>query len=340
MIRGSFATLILATTLCSARPVFADEATVLLAEQATVTELPSDPSDLTESDTTIQAVSSSGSYSVEQRIAHLEQLVGQLQHRQQHHLVDDLSTQMSHREQGSGHWYASTEVSFLRPYLSGARSSSTSTGGKWIDPSYATSPRFTLGIRGESGLGLQVRYTGYNHGADLANVFGGGGFGVKLDSLETEITLRERFRKWDLDLGAGIRWGQYSITGDGVVTFPGRLTYKGIGPTFSVNGRRPLGDSRFSLLANFRGGLLLGEIHNTHPARGLAIGGVEDEIAIALENQIGLAWSRPIFNDAILEFRGVWETQFWLNETISDDVYGIGTNLGLSGPSVAVEIRY
>lgn len=287
----------------------------------------------------VKTVSASSEYSLEQRIAHLESLVGQLQYRNQNHLIEDLHTQQD--REAYGDVYFATEVSFLRPYLSGARSSSTSTGGKWIDPSYGTATRFMLGLRDETGLGLQLRYTGFNHGADLANVFGGGGFGVKLDSLEAEVTLRERFRRWDLDLGAGIRWGQFAITGDGVVTFPGRLTYKGIGPTFSVNGRRQLGSSPFSLLANFRGGLLLGEIHNTHPARGLAIGGVEDEIAFALENQLGLAWSRPVFNDSMMmEVRAVWETQFWLNETISDDVYGIGTNLGLSGPSVALELRY
>lgn len=293
----------------------------------------------TPSASVVQTVSTSGNASLEQRIAHLESLVGQLQYRRQNHLVDDLHAQLDQRSYGDV--YFATEVSFLRPYLSGARSSSTSTGGKWIDPSYGTATRFMLGLRDETGLGLQVRYTGFNHGADLANVFGGGGFGVKLDSLEAEVTLRERFRRWDLDMGAGIRWGQFAITGDGVVTFPGRLTYKGIGPTFSLNGRRQLGNSPFSLLANFRGGLLLGEIHNTHPARGLAIGGVEDEIAFALENQLGLAWSRPVFNDSMMmEVRAVWETQFWLNETISDDVYGIGTNLGLSGPSVALELRY
>ena len=108
----------------------------------------------------------------------------------------------------------------------------------------------------------------------------------------------------------------------------------------TLEARRPIGNSGFALFGNFRGSLLLGEIHNTHPARGLAAGGVEDEITTIFENQLGVNWQRKVSENAVLEFRAAWETQFWLNDTIADDVYGIGTNLALSGPTLAVELRY
>ena len=58
-------------------------------------------------------------------------------------------------------------------------------------------------------------------------------------------------------------------------------------------------------------------------------------------NQLGVA-GRLTERDADLqvEVRAAWETQFWLNNTLSDDVYGIGTNLALTGPGVALELTY
>ncbi|MFZ9092898.1 MAG: hypothetical protein ACO3FE_22700 [Planctomycetaceae bacterium] len=59
-----------------------------------------------------------------------------------------------------------------------------------------------------------------------------------------------------------------------------------------------------------------------------------------LENQLGVAWTRQLNSSFLLEIRGAWETQYWMSNTISDDVYGLGSNLALTGPTVAVELRY
>ncbi|MGB4741877.1 MAG: hypothetical protein WBH50_27085, partial [Fuerstiella sp.] len=85
---------------------------------------------------------------------------------------------------------------------------------------------------------------------------------------------------------------------------------------------------------------LLGEIHNGQPVRGLSYGSVEDEIAQVIDHQMGVAWLLPTNTKAQLQVKAAWETQFWLNDTIADDVFGIGSNLALSGPSVALEVRY
>jgi hypothetical protein len=42
----------------------------------------------------------------------------------------------------------------------------------------------------------------------------------------------------------------------------------------------------------------------------------------------------------VFELRTGWETQYWMNSTLEDDFYGIGSNLGLSGPTVAVELKF
>ena len=52
----------------------------------------------------------------------------------------------------------------------------------------------------------------------------------------------------------------------------------------------------------------------------------DDESMVILENQLGIGWKRGSF-----DARAVWETQFWLNDTIADDFPGIGTNITFSG---------
>ena len=67
---------------------------------------------------------------------------------------------------------------------------------------------------------------------------------------------------------------------------------------------------------------------------------IEDEIMTVAENQLGIAWTRSLTTVFQLEVRGAWETQFWMNSTLSNDTYGIGSNLALTGPTLAVELRY
>lgn len=289
------------------------------------------------------AIQSTVSDTLQARIDSLENQVEwlrQSQSTQDCNLLRNVEHQMSCREAGSGGVFFGTDVSFLRPYLSGANSSATSTGGKWIDPTYGTATRLKLGYEGDSGLGIRTQYFALNHGIDLANRFGGGSLGLKMDVVDAEVTFRSRLRHWDLGVSGGVRYGYLGYTGDGVVIAPGQLTFEGIGATAAIDGRRQLGDTGFSLFGNLRGSFLLGELHNGQPTAGLSYGSVEDEIMHVVENQLGVAWTAVSDGGMLLEVRAAWETQFWLNDTLADDDFGIGTNLALSGPSVAIELRY
>lgn len=259
---------------------------------------------------------------------------------QNHNLLRNVEHQMSCREVGSGGVFFAAEASFLRPYLSGANSSATSTGGKWLDPTYGTATRLILGYENDQGFGLRAQYFALDHGIDLASRFGGGSLGLKMDVVDAEATFRSQLRHWDLGVSGGVRYGYLGYTGDGVVIAPGQLTFEGIGVTTAIDGRRRIGNSGFSLFGNVRGSMLIGELHNGQPTAGLAYGSVEDEIMHVVENQMGLAWTAETDSGIVLEVRGAWETQFWLNDTLADDDFGIGTNLALSGPSVAIELTY
>jgi hypothetical protein len=280
---------------------------------------------------------------VESRISSLENEIEWLrknQSTQNHNVLRNVECQMSCREVGCGGLFFAAEASFLRPYLSGANSSATATGGKWVDPTYGTAARLKLGYESDSGLGVRAQYFSLDHGIDLASRFGGGSLGLKLDVVDAEVTFRSRLRQWDLGVSGGVRYGYLGYTGDGVVIAPGQLTFEGIGATASIDGRRKLGNTGLSLFGNVRGSFLLGELHNGQPTAGLSYGSVEDEIMHVIENQLGVAWIAVSDGGVQLEVRAAWETQFWLNDTLADDNYGIGTNLALSGPSVAIELKY
>lgn len=233
-----------------------------------------------------------------------------------------------------------TEVAFLRPYLSAARSSAGGAGGKWVDPSHATGIRFNLGYENEDGLGIRTRYFALNHGAELASVFGGGSFGVDVESVDAEVTSRRRIGCWETMVSGGLRYGQLTYTGDGVITGPGRLSFEGIGPTMVLDARRRLKDSGLTIFGTLGASFLLGEIHNSGPTAGLAVGSVEDEILQVFSNQLGVSWLMAESDSLKMEVRAAWETQFWVNDTLADDFFGIGSNLALSGPAVQLEISY
>jgi hypothetical protein len=87
------------------------------------------------------------------------------------------------------------------------------------------------------------------------------------------------------------------------------------------------------LVGNFRASMLIGEIHSD-----FTVIEADDEIMTALENQLGMGWTRELGRFEI-DLRAVWETQFWLNDTFADDIFGFGSNFALSGFVIGAEIR-
>ncbi len=119
---------------------------------------------------------------------------------------------------------------------------------------------------------------------------------------------------------------------------PGIVRFEGVGPTASLNAERKLGNSGFSLFGNVRGSVLIGDIRTASLLLNIPTGSIEDEVMTIFENQLGVAWNYDLTKQLELEVRTAWETQYWANSTLEDDFYGIGTNLALMGPTVAVEL--
>lgn len=219
-------------------------------------------------------------------------------------------------------WYAGYEITFLKPYIS-----DNEFAGGW-DDDYGTGHRFVIGYDNGDGLGARLRYWLYNHNHN--NAAGAPFVHIDMDVLDAEITLQERMRNWDLLVSGGLRYGRAAFDFGG-----GDLYFEGVGPTVSLEATRDVGCRGLYLIGNFRTSILYGELGG--PAAGFQA--ADDETAIVLENQLGVGWSRE-YGRGLLNVRGVWESQYWYNNSLGDDVFGFSSALAFSGPTASVEFRY
>jgi hypothetical protein len=84
----------------------------------------------------------------------------------------------------------------------------------------------------------------------------------------------------------------------------------------------------------------MGDIRNSALLPFMPAVTLEDEVMTVAENQLGIAWTHDVNQFVQLDIKTAWETQYWMNSSLSDDVYGIGSNLGFTGPTLSVELRY
>jgi len=222
-------------------------------------------------------------------------------------------------------WYAGYEVTVLRPYVSDA-----SLGPGVFGDDYGVGHRVVLGYDNGAGLGARLRYWTYNHnhstGARIPQ------FHIDMDVLDGEVTLQEKMHNWDLLVSGGIRYARASFN-NGL----DKVYFEGIGPTVALEATRNIGSRGVYLIGNFRASTLFGDIRSSGPGI-FGPGPSDDEITLVLENQLGVGWSRE-FGRGIMNIRGVWESQFWMNDTFADDALGFGSNLGFSGPTASIEFR-
>ncbi len=277
---------------------------------------------------------------LEQRIQRLEAELTRA-----HQSVGDPSISLEQRlrqqEAGTGGLFGSIEITFLQPAISGAQSVFGSGTGRLLDTSYQSGIRYVLGYVSDSGLGVRGRYWSFDNDSDYAPPFAPAVFGIHVQAADTEVTLSQRLRHWDLEVSGGLRYGKLEYTNAPLTLYgPGTVKFEGFGPTASCNGRRSLGNSGFSLFGNVRGALMIGDINTGSLLLNIPAGSIEDEVMTVFENQLGLAWNYQMSNHMLLEVRTAWETQYWMNSTLEDDFYGIGSNLALMGPTLAVELRY
>lgn len=230
------------------------------------------------------------------------------------------------RPQDCGAWslYGGYELTILEAYFSDVAS------GPGFDESFGVGHRFTLGMENHRGYGVRTRYWTYEHSLDGYDLYAGEQLHIDMDSLDVDLTLRERFRRWDLLISGGVRYGRNSYGSD-TIFGPGEARFEGVGPTFSIEADRRVGCRGLHLIGNFRGSMLFGDVDFFEAP-------MEDELMTVLDNQLGIGWERSM-GRATLDIRAVWESQFWLNNAFADTFFGLGSNVGFTGPTVAIELR-
>ncbi len=252
-----------------------------------------------------------------------------------------IEQRLRRQEAGTGGLFGSIEITFLQPAFSGVQSVFASGTGRTLDTSYETGIRYVLGYVSDSGLGVRGRYWSFDNNSDFSPPYAPSVFGIHVQAADTEVTMSHRMRHWDLDVSGGLQYGKLEYSNPSLSLYgPGTVKFEGVGPTASCNVRRSLGKSGFSLFGNVRGSLMIGDIETASLLLNIPAGSIEDEVMTVVENQLGVAWNYQLPNQMLLEVRTAWETQYWMNSTLEDDFYGIGSNLALMGPTLGVELRY
>lgn len=303
---------------------------------AFLTSMPADPEpSLFESAITQKNVE------LEERVQRLESQLNQVQQYAYSNPHCTLEHQLQRQDCGSGKLYGAIEITFLKPSLSGAEPARGLAINRMIDSDYTTGIRYILGYSNDSGLGVRARYWSFSDDYDFVPPFAPSQLGVAMKVADAEVTLAQRLRHFDIEGSGGLRYGKLQYSNWTPSLFGvGQLTFEGVGPTASLGARRLLGNSGISLFGNVRGSVMLGDVRNASLLTFMPAGTIEDEIMTVAENQMGVAWTRDLSPVWQLEVRTAWETQYWMSSTISDDVYGIGSNLALMGPTISVELRY
>jgi len=246
-----------------------------------------------------------------------------------------------------GGWYGGAEATILQPFMSGAASvlNVNPQPGSLIDQEFLAGVRYQVGWANEAGFGVRGRYWSYENSFTQAEPFAPAELGIDCQAADLEATFTQRIWNFDTLLSAGARYGKLGYMnnesdGERAIFGVGSATFEGVGPTVAVEGRRRLGGSAFSLYGNVRGSALFGTIANKSLFTSMPASNIQGEVMGVAENQLGITWDRVTKNGLVIEARAVWETQYWMNNTFSDDTYGIGTNLGLIGPTIGLLLAY
>ncbi|NOZ39281.1 MAG: hypothetical protein GXP24_03540 [Planctomycetes bacterium] len=226
----------------------------------------------------------------------------------------------------SSAWYFGYELTALQPYVSDA-----ALGAGSFDDDFGFGHRLTLGYDGGSGMGARLRYWFYNTGLATVPPAAQNSLGIDMDVIDLELNLTEQLRNFNFMISGGVRYARLGLNSTLISTAFPRLVFEGGGPTAALEATRAFGDRGLYLIGNVRGSLLFGDL--VYEANKWA-----GETTVVFENQFGVGMTRNL-GRATLNLRTVWETQVWLNDTLSDSHY-LGSNLGFGGPTSSIELRF
>ena len=234
-----------------------------------------------------------------------------------------------------------------------------------IQPSYGfqATPRFFVGVRNEEGFGFRTRFWWLDADSDL---FTDDLTGMEVTqslgllAFDFEMTQINCLGNLEMELGGGLRVAhtETASTVDlGIPFFATRFTnsFDGVGPTASINLRRPLLGDNFAAFGNFRGSLLFGDTSYQYDAvftedftLPIDSGESSYDLVPVIETQIGLErnwWGeRTRFS-----MRAAFEAQWWGSSVASvardpfylDDIYFVtDQDMGLVGATFSFLIEH
>jgi hypothetical protein len=217
---------------------------------------------------------------------------------------------------------------------------------------------------GPSGEGVRVRYWQFEQDLNAESSNSPLGIlppgserithrGLNLFAVDIDLTQHVQARVFRVDIGVGMRIAgldrdrfiTYVIPNVPDTTFAFSRDFTGIGPTMTIDVRRPIGDAGFSFVVNPRGTMLFGTVDtaiNVHDSIGL--GGISTPIiniatrsdaqAYVAEVRMGLEWSRQMPSGREWFAHALWENQFWAGS-------GVGlSGVGLTGLTLGLGTHY
>lgn len=239
--------------------------------------------------------------------------------------------------------FASFEVPFLKPFLSGASSVAATglTTGRLVSPAVHPSVRFLVGGERENGLGLRASYWLYDDTSLYAAPYSPSQLGIEAQTVDVEIYTRHEYEIGDLWIGGGVRYGslRYSNVGGDTPFNPGRVDFEGVGPVLALAAKRDIGGSSY-LLARTKAAVLYGDLTSNSLLVNMPAGTIQDEVMYCFECQLGYGFTAEISNDLIFAFEATLESQVLANNSLQNDYFGIGSNLGMFGPALKLELLY
>lgn len=275
-------------------------------------------------------------------------------------------------------WAAGFTWVFLKPFYSGnnAFSVSTPTGSglntstQSFNYSLDLSPRVFVEWVSRNDFGFRATWFSFDNSADNATgsvalpgfiqrpisstKYPGGrisaGSNISLNTIDFDLSQRMRVQRSLINLGGGLRWANYENSYTSTITSPvygsalgnASRQFNGFGPTLFAEWRRPIANTRFSLLAKVRGSMLYGDSKTTSYQQD-PLGNTRsfssdtnDFVGVG-ETQLGFEWSTWICRRSVLFVQTAFEGQYWM---------GVGTafdrndDLGLVGLNTTVGLEW
>lgn len=272
-------------------------------------------------------------------------------------------------------WAAGFTWVFLKPnygandafFVQTPTAAGSVSNNRELDYSLNLSPRVFVEWVSRDDNGLRATWLGFDNGSDTATatVPTGGAItrpigttsiagdvvsassGIDLDVIDLDLTQRFRVRRSLVNIGGGLRWAGYEHDYESTVTSAISGTefgnasrrFNGFGPTMFAEWRRPIGATRFSILASVRGSMLYGESTSETLESG-AFGTISsrnenDDFVAVGETQLGGEWSAWLSQRTVLFVQVAAETQYWLGVGTAFDqnddlgLFGFNTTVGL-----------